>query len=268
MNYFFIVFIAFLFFSPFLYLFSTALKNTTQLLIQPKAFFPLPLHFENFLVVLERYNVGRFFVNTLIVVVSCILGNVIVSSLAGYALARIQFWGRELVFLLTISCMFMPFFLLIIPRFVIFNKLGLIGTLFPLILPSAFGSPFSIFLVRQYLRGIPMDLSEAACIDGCGELRIFVQVIVPLMKPIISVLIIFTTQWRWNDFVEPLIYLTSERLYTITMGLYQVLGTGAEEVSTHYVMAFMILGITPVIGVFLLAQRQFTEGITHTGLKG
>lgn len=260
--------VALIFISPFVFLVSTALKSQTQMLLQPRAFFPLPLHFENFLTVLERYPVGRYFANTLNVVLFAIIGNVIVSTLAGYALSRIKFKGREFVFVLTLSCMFMPLFLLIIPRFVIFNRLGMIGTLLPLILPSAFGSPFCIFLVRQYLRGVPMDLSEAAYIDGCSEFRIYAQIMLPLMKPIVATVVIFTMQWRWNDFVEPLIYLTSEKLYTITMGIYQILGTGAEEVSTHLVMGFIILGIAPIIFVFVLAQRHFTQGISHTGLKG
>jgi ABC-type glycerol-3-phosphate transport system permease component len=260
--------VAVIFISPFIFLVSTALKSQTQMLLQPRALFPLPLHFENFLTILESYPVGRYFANTLTVVLFAIIGNVIVSTLAGYALSRIRFKGREFIFVLTLSCMFMPLFLLIIPRFVIFNHLGMIGTLLPLILPSAFGSPFCIFLVRQYLRGVPMDLSEAAYIDGCSEFRIYAQIMLPLMKPIIATVVIFTMQWRWNDFVEPLIYLTSEKLYTITMGIYQILGTGAEEVSTHLVMGFIILGIAPIVVVFVLAQRHFTQGISHTGLKG
>lgn len=260
--------VALVFVSPFVFLLSTALKSQTQMVLQPRAIFPLPLHFENFLTLLATYPVGRYFANTLTVVAFAIIGNVLVSTLAGYALSRIKFKGREVIFILTLSCMFMPLFLLIIPRFVIFNQLGMIGTLLPLILPSAFGSPFCIFLVRQYLRGLPMDLSEAAYIDGCGEFRIYAQIILPLMKPIIATVVIFTMQWRWNDFIEPLIYLTSEKLYTVTMGIYQILGTGAEEVSTHLVMGFIILGIAPIILVFTMAQRHFTEGISHTGLKG
>ena len=256
-----------LFFSPLVYLVSTALKSELQMLRQPRAFFPMPLHFENFVRVLTDYNIGRYFKNTVLVVVISIIGNVAVSTLAGYAFARIRFRGRETLFTITLACMFMPLFLIIIPRFLIFKTIGLIGTLWPLILPSAFGSPFCIFLIRQYLRSIPIELSHAATIDGCGEFGIYARIIMPLSKPVIATVIIFTTQWRWNDFIEPLIYLPSARLHTITMGLYTVLGMSGEEVTTHLVMAFLIVSIAPVMAVFLIAQRQFVEGTTTTGLK-
>ena len=169
--------------------------------------------------------------------------------------------------MLTLSCMFMPLFLIIIPRFIVFRNLGMIGTLLPLIVPSALGSPFCIFLVRQYLRGIPMDLNEAARIDGCGELGIYARIIMPLCRPALATIVIFTTQWRWNDFIEPLIYLPNEKLFTITMGLYTVLGQSAEDITIHLVMAFLILSILPIVAIFVAAQKQFVEGVSHTGLK-
>lgn len=255
------------FLSPFVYLFSTALKDEVQLLRQPRAFFPAPLHIENFLVVFQRFDVLKYFYNTILVVVFSVVGNLIVSTLAGYALSRMEYRGRELVFMLTLSCMFMPLFLIIIPRFIIFRNLGMIGSLLPLILPSALGSPFCIFLMRQYLRGIPLDLNEAARIDGCGELRIYARIIMPLCRPALATIVIFTTQWRWNDFIEPLIYLPNEKLFTITMGLYTVLGQSAEDITIHLVMAFLILSILPILLVFALAQKQFVEGVSHTGLK-
>ncbi|WP_455383410.1 carbohydrate ABC transporter permease [Salinispira pacifica] len=263
-----VIIVALVFFSPFVYLFSTALKSSRQLLTIPRAFFPAPLHFENFITIFQKYAVGTYFLNTFLVVVFSIVGNVIVTTLTAYALARMWFRGRELLFTLTLSCMFMPLFLIIIPRFLIFKQLGMIGTLLPLIVPSALGSPFCIFLMRQYLRSIPMELSEAAYIDGCSELRIYAQIIMPLSRPAIATVIIFTTQWRWNDFIEPLIYLQNQKLYTITMGLYTILGTSAEEINIHLVMTFLIISVLPIIAIFLLAQKQFVAGMAHTGLKG
>jgi multiple sugar transport system permease protein len=256
------------FLAPFVYLVSTALKNEAQLLSQPRAFFPAPLHPMNFVTVFVKFNVVRYFANTIVVAVGSVAGNVIVSTMAGYALARMQYRGRELVFMLTLSCMFMPLFLIIIPRFIVFKELGMIGTLLPLIVPSALGSPFCIFLMRQYLRGIPMDLNEAARIDGCGELGIYARIIMPLCRPAVATIVIFTTQWRWNEFIEPLIYLPNEKLYTITMGLYTVLGQSAEDITIHLVMAFLILSIIPILAIFAAAQKQFVEGVSHTGLKG
>jgi multiple sugar transport system permease protein len=263
-----VVLVCLAFVAPFVYLLSTSLKNEAQLLSQPRAFFPLPLHPVNFVTVFVKFNVVRYFANTILVVVGSVVGNVIVSTLAGYALARMKYRGRELVFMLTLSCMFMPLFLIIIPRFIVFKELGMIGTLLPLIVPSALGSPFCIFLMRQYLRGIPMDLNEAARIDGCGELGIYSRIIMPLCRPAVATIVIFTTQWRWNEFIEPLIYLPNEKLYTITMGLYTVLGQSAEDITIHLVMAFLILSIIPILAVFAAAQKQFVEGVSHTGLKG
>jgi multiple sugar transport system permease protein len=262
-----VILVSLAFASPFVYLLSTSLKDEAQLLNQPREFFPAPLHFRNFLTVFERFDVLRYFANTFVVVIGSVAGNVIVSTLAGYALARLQYRGRELVFLLTLACMFMPLFLIIIPRFIVFQRLGMIGTLLPLIVPSALGSPFCIFLMRQYLRGIPMDLNEAARIDGCGELRIYARIIMPLCRAAVATIVIFTTQWRWNEFIEPLIYLPNEKLYTITMGLYMILGQSAEDITIHLVMAFLILSILPILAVFAAAQKQFVEGVSHTGLK-
>ena len=257
-----------IFFMPFVFLLSTALKDVNQLLNHPRAFFPLPLHFGNFAHVFQKYDLVKYFTNTFIVVLCCIAGNIIVSTLAGYALSRLFFRGRELLFMLTLSCMFMPLFLLIIPRFLIFQKLGMLNSLLPLIIPGALGSPFCIFLARQFMRGIPMDLSEAAKIDGCEEFDIYWRIILPLCTPIIITIVIFTTQWRWNDFIEPLIYLQNEKYYTVTMGLYTILGQSGEEISIHYVMSFLILSILPILAIFLIAQRYFVEGVTHSGLKG
>ena len=261
------IIVCFIFFSPFIYLLSTALKNEVQIITMPRVLFPFPLHFENFTKVITQYPIGKYLWNTLIVVFFSILGNIFVSTLTGYALSRIEFKGRELLFNLTLACMFMPLFLIIIPRFLIFKILGMIGTLMPLILPSAFGSPFCIFLMRQFLRGIPMSLSEAARIDGCSEFRIYSQIIMPLAGPAIATIIIFTTQWRWNEFIEPLIYLQSEKLYTITMGLYTVIGMAAEEINTHLVMAFVILAVMPILIIFVIAQKWFVEGISSSGIK-
>lgn len=137
----FVLLVCFIFMMPFVYLVSTALKSEAQILSMPRAFFPRPLHFANFRAVFEHYRIDRYFTNTVLVVVGSVLGNVVVSTLAGYALSRMQFRGREGLFMATLACMFMPLFLLIVPRFLIFQRVRLIGTLWPLILPSAFGSP-------------------------------------------------------------------------------------------------------------------------------
>lgn len=267
-KYFVVVLVCTIFFAPFVYLISTALKDAQQVVRYPRQLFVRPFHFENFKTIFEMYPVLLYFKNTIVVVVFSMAGNLLVSSLTGYALARLEFRGRAILFNLTLACMFMPLFLIIIPRFLIFQKMHAIGTLLPLILPSAFGSPFCIYLMRQYLKGIPKELGEAARIDGCTEFMTFRKVIIPLARPVLTTIIIFTTQWRWNEFTEPLIYLNNERLYTITMGLYNVIGMAAEEINTHLVMTFVIVSITPVLVLFAVCQRSFVQGISTTGLKG
>jgi multiple sugar transport system permease protein len=262
-----LVLVALAFFSPFIWQLSTSLKDPTQILARPRAFFPLPLHLENYVIIFQKFPILRFLRNTAIVVASCIAVNLAVSSLAGYALARLKFHGRETVFMLTISCMFMPLFLTIIPRFILFIKLGVIETLLPLIIPSL-GSPFCIFLLRQFFRMVPEELSHAARIDGCGEFQIYSRIVLPLSRSALITVVIFTAQWRWNEFLEPLIYLRSEKLYTITLGLYQIMGLSAEETTTHLVMATVGVSLAPIIVLFIVAQRYFVEGLAHTGLKG
>jgi multiple sugar transport system permease protein len=263
-----VILVCSIFFAPFLYLVSTALKSSQQVIRYPRTLFVRPFHGENFLTIFSMYPVAMYFKNTILVVIGSIAGNLIVSSLTGYALARMNFKGRELLFNLTLACMFMPLFLIIIPRFLFFQKIHTIGTLLPLILPSAFGSPFCIYLMRQFLKGIPKEMGEAAKIDGCSEFMTFRKVIMPLAKPVLATIVIFTTQWRWNEFTEPLIYLNNQKLYTITMGLYNVIGMAAEEINTHLVMAFVIVSIIPILALFAFSQRSFVKGISTTGLKG
>jgi len=252
---------------PLVWLLSTALKNGAQIYSKPTAFFPLPLHWSNFADVFRQYGMLRYVKNTLIIVAASTAGNISASSMAAYALARLRFRGREAIFFATLSCMFIPGFLLIVPRFVIFKNIGLIGTLLPVILPPALGTPFSVFMLRQFFRAIPPELSEAARIDGCNEYRICFQIIAPLAKPAFITLVIFNTQWRWNEFLAPLIYLTDERLHTITLGLYKIMGLDAEEPTTHMVMAAVALSIVPIVVMFLIFQRYFVEGLSHVGMK-
>lgn len=268
MHYLALILVAIIFFMPFIFAISTALKNAQQVISQPRAFFPVPLHPENFIKVIDTYPVPLYFRNTIIVVALSIMGNLITSSLAGYAFSRMKWKFRDFFFNVTVATMFMPIFLLILPRFLIFRSIGLLGSLAPLFIPIMLGSPTSIFLFRQFLKAIPMDLSESAWIDGCTESRIYWNIILPLTKPAIATVTIFTIQWQWNNFVGPLIYLQSEKLYTVTMGLYQVLGTGGEEIQTHLVMAYLLLSVAPIILIFIFAQRYFVEGNAHSGIKG
>lgn len=205
--------------------------------------------------------------NTLILCVLTVIGTVCSSTLVAYGFARIDWPGRDKVFLVVLATMMVPFPVVMVPLFTMFKNFGWIGTLKPLWVPTFFAGAFNIFLLRQFFRTIPKDLSESARIDGCSELRIFWQIILPLARPAIAVVALFQFMGTWNDFLGPLIYLTEQKDFTLALGLqaYQSQSGGTQW---HYLMAASSLVVLPVIVLFFLAQRTFIEGISMTGLKG
>ncbi|MEZ6192571.1 MAG: carbohydrate ABC transporter permease [Phycisphaerales bacterium] len=205
--------------------------------------------------------------NTIILCVLTVIGTVCSSTLVAYGFARIEWPGRDKVFLVVLATMMVPFPVVMVPLFTMFKNFGWIGTLKPLWVTTFFAGAFNIFLLRQFFRTIPKDLSESARIDGCSELRIFWQIILPLARPAIAVVALFQFMGTWNDFLGPLIYLTEQKDFTLALGLqaYQSQSGGTQW---HYLMAASSLVVLPVIVLFFLAQRSFIEGISMTGLKG
>lgn len=205
--------------------------------------------------------------NTMILCVLTVIGTVCSSTLVAYGFSRIEWPGRDKVFLLVMATMMIPGTVLMVPLFTMFRDFGWIGTLKPLWVPTFFAGAFNIFLLRQFFRTIPKDLSESARIDGCSELRIFWQIILPLARPAIAVVALFQFMGTWNDFLGPLIYLTEQKDFTLALGLqaYQSQSGGTQW---HYLMAASSLVVLPVIVLFFLAQRTFIEGISMSGLKG
>jgi multiple sugar transport system permease protein len=205
--------------------------------------------------------------NTLILCLLTVIGTVCSSTLVAYGFARIEWPGRDKVFLIVMATMMVPFPVVMVPLFTMFKSMGFIGTLKPLWVPTFFAGAFNVFLLRQFFRTIPKDLSESARIDGCSELRIFLQIILPLAKPAIAVVALFQFMGTWNDFLGPLIYLTEQKDFTLALGLqaYQSQSGGTQW---HYLMAASSMIVLPVIVLFFLAQRTFIEGISMTGLKG
>lgn len=205
--------------------------------------------------------------NTLVVAVLAMTGTVVSNSLVAYGFARLRWPGRDLAFAATLATMMVPFPVLMVPVFALFQQLGWIGTFRPLWIPAWFGSAFNIFLLRQFFRTIPFELSEAAKIDGCSEWSIFRQVVLPLAKPALAVVALFTFLAVWNDFLGPLIYLTNQETFTLSLGLQQFRSQhGGTEWSL--LMAASTLVVLPVIVLFFFTQKQFIEGIAVTGLKG
>jgi multiple sugar transport system permease protein len=208
-----------------------------------------------------------YFINTLTVAVLGVAGIVLSSSMVAYGFARIRWPGREVFFYVTLATMMLPFAVTMIPLYGVFRDLGWIGTLKPLWAPAWFANAFNIFLLRQFYRRIPDDLTEAARIDGCNEWQIFTQIILPLSKPVLAVVALFHLFYTWNDFLGPLIFLTEPKDFTISLGL-QYFASRHGGVSESQILAAAAIVVAPMILVFFVAQRFFTEGVATTGIKG
>jgi multiple sugar transport system permease protein len=250
---------------PFVWMLSGSLKNEATSVAVPGQLSPDQPVWSNYHTVWTRVPFEMFYLNTIKIAVISTLGVLIVSALAAYAFAKLQFPGRDKLFLLYLATMMIPGQVTMIPQFTIIKEMGLINNHWALILLDLV-HPFGVFLLRQFFIGIPNDLSESARIDGCSEFGIFARIIVPLSKPAIATLTIFTLLGSWNSFLNPLIYLSSKELYTLQIGIryfQQLYGT-----EYPLIMAATTLSLLPIIVVYLFTQRYFIEGISTTGLKG
>ena len=205
--------------------------------------------------------------NTLMLAVLTVSGTVVSNALVAYGFARLRWPGRDLAFSLTLATMMVPFPVLMVPIFSLFQHLHWIGTFRPLWVPAWFGSAFNIFLLRQFFATIPFELSEAAKIDGCSEWQIFRQIILPLAKPALSVVALFTFMATWNDFLGPLLYLSHQNMFTLGLGL-QAFSSQNGGTEWNLLMAASVIIVAPVLVLFFFTQKQFIQGIAVTGLKG
>lgn len=250
---------------PFLWMIRTALMDYAQVQRLPLEWLPNPVRWENFREALGFMDFPILLRNTLLITVLVILGQVLSSSLVAFGFARLEFPGREILFIVLLSTMMLPAMVTEIPRFILFRHFGWIDTILPLVLPAYFGGPFFIFLLRQFFRTIPKDLDDAARIDGCSSWRIWWQIMLPLSKPVLAVVVIFSFIWTWNDFWGPLIYLRTADKKTLSLGL-QVF-QGIYQTYYHYLMAASLVVLTPVLVLYVFCQRYFTQGIVMTGMK-
>ncbi|GIO44906.1 carbohydrate ABC transporter permease [Paenibacillus apis] len=251
---------------PLVWLIRSSLMNMGQIFELPPVWIPNPVQFSNYSEALTILPFGRYFVNTVIIVVFSVLGVIVTSSISAYSFARMRWRGRELVFGLLLSSMMLPYAVTLIPTFIGWSKVGLTNSFIPLIAPAWFGGgAFNIFLLRQFYLSIPRDLDEAAYVDGAGHLRIFRSIILPLTKPALIVVGLFSFLAAWNDFLGPLVYLNDETKYTLALGLQQFKGMYSAE--WHLMMAAATVVLLPAIIVFFIGQRYFIEGITLTGIK-
>jgi ABC-type glycerol-3-phosphate transport system permease component len=258
---------AVLFVLPFIWMISTSLKDSTAVFTFPPQWIPQPTKWSNYPESWTLLPFTRFLMNTCLITFSCIIGQVISAALVAYGFARIPFKGNRTLFIILISTMMLPGQVTMIPSFLIFKALHWIDTFKPLIVPAFFGGgAFFIFLLRQFFLTIPRDLDEAATIDGCNKFDIFWRIMVPLSKPAVATVVVFSFIGHWNDFMGPLIYLNSEHNFTLAVGLN--LFQGYHTTAYNLLMAASLIVLAPVLIIFFLAQRYFIEGITLTGIKG
>jgi ABC-type glycerol-3-phosphate transport system permease component len=251
---------------PFAWTLSTSLLSVEELYQIPRKWIPDPPRFENYLQVMKAIPFGLYYFNTLKITALNILGTLLSCSLVAFAFARLQFRGKHILFLLVISTTMIPIHVLIIPRFVLFRTLGWLNSHAPLIVPSFFGEAVGIFLFRQFYLTIPRELDDAAKIDGCGYFGIYARIILPLARPVVGIVGVFTFIETWRDFFSPLIYIAKSRLYTISLGL-----TGfykGMNVEWHLMMAANLIALVPPLVIFFIGQKYFLEGaVVHAGLK-
>jgi multiple sugar transport system permease protein len=262
----FLIVVGFSFLIPLLWLASTSLKRGAQVFVVPVQWIPTDPQWYNYVEIFQRLPFATFILNTTIITVLGTLGSIVSSILVGYSLARLRWPGRNFIFIVLLATMMLPRTVLLVPTFVIFKHLGWLDTFYPLIVPSWFGTAFYIFLMRQFMMGLPIEIDEAARIDGASSFRILWQLIVPLSGPAVVAIAIFSFLAHYNDFMDPLIYLTSNEKFTISLGLYWFAGRWGNL--WHLVMAAAMVTIAPTLVLFFVAQRYFVQGIQFSGLTG
>jgi multiple sugar transport system permease protein len=261
-----LIVVAFILVLPLYWMLSTALKTPSQTFAIPPELTPNPIEWQNFPAVFEEVPFGRFILNSIFVVVFNVIGQLFAVSLVAYGFARLRFPGRSIFFLLMLSTLMIPYHVTLVPRFIMFSKLGWINTFLPLIVPSFTGSAFLIFLVRQYMMSIPFELDEAAYIDGASRFQVFWKIILPLSRPALVLVVVFTFVDTWNDFLQPLLYLNNPEMFTVSLGL--SFFQGARSTNWNLLMAGSLLTTLPPLLLFFVAQRQLIGGISIEGLKG
>lgn len=257
-----------LFAAPLVWLISTSLKKQGELFADPPVFIPKQPQWSNYSAVFDTIDFFRLSGNTLLISLAVMVGVLISAPLAAYATSHIEWWGKKAVFAVIMATMLLPYQVTMLPLYVTFSKMGLIGSYVPLILPAflSAGAGYYIFLMRQFFLTLPHSLIQAARIDGASEIRIYVQIILPLCKPVMATVGVLIFLATWSDFLGPLLYLNDQDTYTLSLGLYAFM-------QTHYIeweklMAASAMFTLPIIVLFFFAQKQFIEGIALTGIKG
>ena len=255
------------FLAPFAWMVSTSLKPLNETMSLPPRWIPSVVHWHNYRDAIDAMGYfWRYTGNTFFICVMSVIGTVLSSALAAYGFSRIEWKGRDRLFLILLATMMIPFPVVMVPIYSLFKNLGWIGTFKPLWVPAFFASAFNVFLLRQFFLTLPRDISESARLDGCSEMQIFLRIILPLSKPALLVVALFQFMFSWNDFLGPLIFLTEQKDFTLALGL-QSFQSQNGGTAWHHLMAASTLVVLPVLVLFFFAQRTFIEGIATTGGK-
>lgn len=255
-----------LFILPFMWMVSTSLKEQRDVFTYPPHFFPTSFQWQNYPAGWNLLPFNTFLRNSLVVTIANVVGNLLSCSLVAFGFARLRSRFSNFLFILLLATIAIPREVTIVPRFLLFKEVGLLNTLWPLILPAWFGFPFFIFLLRQFFMSIPRDLDEAARIDGASTLTIFWRIIMPLSGPALATVAIFAFIGNWSNLLDPLIYIRSTELYTLALGLN--LFRGQNFTQFNLLMAVSIMTLIPVLVVFFLSQKLFVQGVQLTGMGG
>ncbi len=253
---------------PFFWMISTSLKQQMDVYLFPPQWIPQPVQWDNYRQVMTFWPFWTFVWNSLIVTMGSIAGKLAASSVAAYGFARLRAPGRDAIFIILLSTMMLPSQVTLIPQFILFSKLRWIDTFKPLVVPAFFLGPFYVFLLRQFFMTLSFELEDAARMDGCNSIQVFYRVILPLSMPALAIVAIFEFRARWNDFLEPLIYLNTPAKRTLALALQFFQGSEGVLPQLHLLMAASFLSMLPLLILFTVAQKRFIQGIVFTGIKG
>lgn len=249
---------------PLVWMFLGSFKTPSELAQRPPTFLPESFGLHNYIEALSRFNFGQYLMNSVIVTIGATILTLVINSMAAYALAKYNFRGKTFLFIVTLATIMIPLQVILLPVYQVVASLGLVNTLWGMIIPAA-ATPTGVFLLRQYMLSIPDELIEAARMDGSGEFRTFIRIVLPLCTPALAVVAIFSVMWRWSDFLWPLVVAQSEAVYTLPVALARF--NAEETVPFNLILAMGVVSTIPVLIIFLIFQKQIASGIANTGLK-